>query len=296
MRLSSAAMEIDDSVRAAPNADIIRFWNEIGAQKFIRFRQTIVRSVRLHSDFALEHAHLRPGDAVLDVGCGFGDLDAQLAERVGEHGRVLGIDCAREFIEIAEREFALPNVRFLVADAQTFAPRETYDVVVSRFGTMFFQNPVLALRNLRRALKPGGRLVMAVWRSLAENEWAALPKGVALAHLPPDAPPVESCGPGPFSMASENVVRDILHGAGFQDVALERCDADYALGTVDEAVAFSLAIGPTGEIVREAGERGRAKLPGLEAALRQAFTERSRSGTVVLGASSWTVTAVNSGG
>jgi SAM-dependent methyltransferase len=149
----------------------------------------------------------------------------------------------------------LTNITFLDADVQSYPFRPTHDFCFSRFGTQFFENPVAGLRNMRAALKPGGVMTMIVWRELTENPWLALPKQVILRYLPPPGPDAQTCGPGPFSMADAGVVTKQLTIAGYASIAFERIDARVAVGgTLDDAVAFQLALGPAGEIYREAGK------------------------------------------
>jgi len=291
-----ATVHVSVMSASSPNDDIIRFWNEIAAAKFVRFRTAMTTSLAAHGRFALELFPPPPGAAVLDVGCGFGDAAVELADRVGTSGRVLGIDCCREFVEIARREFAAPpRIRFAVGDAETEGFDRRFDYVFSRFGTMFFASPVRALRNIRRGTRPGGRLAMVVWRSLDENPWAYGPKQIALRHLPPEAPPVASCGPGPFSMASPDLVNELLTAAGWSEIEVHACDAPFELGTLDDAVELSMTLGPAGEIVREAGARAAGKRDAIVDELRQFFADRLVGGRVVAGSASFTIAASNRG-
>jgi ubiquinone/menaquinone biosynthesis C-methylase UbiE len=285
---------------ASPNAEHIAVWNEILVPKFKRFRRVLVEGLGAHSRLALKRAHPKTGARVLDVGCGFGETSTELARAVGPTGSVLGIDVCGGFLDIARAEAAeagLSSVTFQVADAQTARFPKPFDLCFSRFGTMFFQNPAAALGNLRRAVIPGGRLMMLVWRRLDDNEWAALPKQIVRAHLPPPPEDAASCGPGPFSMGAPDTVRAILNAGGWQDIQLEPIDATMTLGdTVDDAIAFALSLGPAGEVVREAGELGQAKQQGIEAALRTQFERRLTDRGVLMGSGSWCVTARSPGG
>jgi SAM-dependent methyltransferase len=279
----------------SPNAEAIGVWNEILVPKFTRYRRVFVEGSGPHSAEALARHPVRPGDRVLDVGCGFGETTIELARAVGPTGSALGVDVAQGFIDVARADAAragVANVRFDVADAQIARFDEPFDVCFSRFGTMFFANPAAALGNLRRAMKPGGRLLMVVWRTIADNDWARIPKEVARRHLPPPPDEAPNCGPGPFSMADVDTVRAVLAAAGWRDPTFERLDHDFSGGpTVDEAIAFQLTLGPAGEIVREAGPLGEEKRPAIVAELAERLRAFAGPRGVVVRASSWCVTA-----
>ena len=284
-----------DSLPSSPNADFIRVWNDILVPKFARFRHILVDGFRGHSDAALTKHPVRAGERALDVGCGFGDTTLELARRAGPKGSALGIDCCDGFLEYGRRDaqaLGVDNARFAVADAQTERFESEFQLCFARFGTMFFQSPVAAMRNLKGALTPGGRLNMLVWRNIADNDWLALPKHSAQAHLPPPPEKGQSCGPGPFSMADPDTVRAIVDGAGFVNVELQRVDVPVMVGlTVPEAIEFQLAIGPAGELMREAGDLGVEKRP-LIAAKLAALNEKYLTPTgVIMNSSSWCVTA-----
>jgi ubiquinone/menaquinone biosynthesis C-methylase UbiE len=286
-----------DHVAVAPTTPI-EVWNHIIAPKYLRFRHILVDGLAVHGTMALARGGPSIGEQVLDVGCGLGDSTIALGQQVGRDGRVLGIDCCESFLALARQDAVLANaanVSFENADAATRAfDREppVFDFCFSRFGTMFFTNPVTAMRNVGSALKPGGRLSMVVWRALADNEWMALPKRVSLQHLPPPDDQAPSCGPGPFSMAGREVVIDLLGAAGFCDIRLHRNDARVTVGkTVDEAIDFQLAMGPAGEIVREAGPLGESKRPLIVAELRSRLAPFATASGVVMESSSWAVTA-----
>jgi SAM-dependent methyltransferase len=273
------------------------FWNNVLVDKFERFRDILQRGLGLHSDVPLAGLTLAPGARVLDVGCGWGDTAIELARRVGPAGYVLGLDCCDKFLESGRRDAkaaGLANVEFVAADVQTYRFEPAFDFCFSRFGMMFFASPVAAMRNLRSALKPGGRLMFIVWRTLADNAWMRLPKEVALQHLPPPGDDAQTCGPGPFSMANPEVVAAQLKAAGFVDARFERVDGPVRVGrSVDEAVAFQLALGPAGEIVREAGALAEARRLQIEQALEETLARHLRGGAVVMQSSSWTITARN---
>ncbi|MBE9552466.1 MAG: methyltransferase domain-containing protein [Proteobacteria bacterium] len=285
----------------APDAstEFVDFWNEVLVPKFVKYKHVLVDGLTHHSAAIFPSLDIRAGDRALDVGCGFGDTAIQIAERVGSTGSVLGIDCCESFLEYGRRDAAaagLGNVSFAEADVQFHPFEPEYDFCFSRFGTMFFENPVAALRNMRRSLKPGGRLTFIVWRTIDDNPWLGLPKQVVLKFLPPPGEDAATCGPGPFSMASEPMVTKQLEIAGYEDIAFKRVDAPLLVGrTPEDAVGFQLALGPAGEVYREAGEEAERKHDEIEAALRAELARCETPEGIVMESSSWVISARNTG-
>jgi SAM-dependent methyltransferase len=241
---------------------------------------------------------VRRGDQVLDVGCGFGDTAIRLAEMVGPTGQVIGVDCCDAFLDHARAEVrarGLTNVCFVRADAEIALPTNQFDFVFARFGTMFFANPVAGLRNMRKALRPGGRMVHIVWRDRADNPWLSMAKDVVLRFLPPPGADAQTCGPGPFSMADETMVRTMMKSAGYAAIEFRRVDAPVMVGKdVSDAIAFQLAIGPAGEVFREAGALAETRRADIEAALMEAINrQKVAADGVVMDSSSWVISAVN---
>jgi SAM-dependent methyltransferase len=280
------------------NEDYISCWNEILVPKWFRFRHLLAGNGAIHSALAYPGFLFRPGDRVLDIGCGCGETCLDIARLVGPRGEVTGLDCTEAFLEVARAECAragVDNVRYELGDAQTQAlPPDYFDAVFSRFGVMFFGSVVMALRNAHRALKPGGRACLIVWRTLQDNPCWGRAKEIALAHLPPPGEQARTCGPGPFAMADEATDRAMLKAAGFTQVELfERIDADICIGSsVEEAIDYQILVGPSGEIVREAGAQGERELPLIRADLR-ALLERYRrdDGSVWMPSSTWAIMA-----
>ena len=239
--------------------EYVDFWNEILVPKFVRWKHIIVDGLTHHSAAVFPRLAVRPGDRVVDVGCGFGDTAILLADRVGPAGSVLGMDCCDAFLAFGRRDAAaagVGNVAFVEADVQQYPFHGEFDFCFSRFGTQFFENPVAALRNMRSSLRPGGTMTMIVWRGLDENPWLAVPKQVVTRFLPPPGEDARTCGPGPFSMADPDVVRTQLRIAGYDGVGFERIDAPLLVGrTPEEAVELQFDLGPAGEILSR-GRRG----------------------------------------
>jgi ubiquinone/menaquinone biosynthesis C-methylase UbiE len=295
-------MNVTDSMAQAPQDDseFVQFWNEVLAPKFTRFRHVLVGGLTYHSEAVFPKLPVKAGDRALDVGCGWGDTAMKLARLVGPQGEVIGIDCCDAFLADAQadlEETELRNVSFMRGDAEVALPEGEFDFVFSRFGTMFFANPVAGLRNMRRALRPGGRMVHIVWRAPADNPWLSMAKDVVLRFLPPPGEDARTCGPGPFSMSNEETVRKMMEIAGYADIAFERVDAPVRVGDdVHDAIAFQLAIGPAGEVFREAGDLAEAKRPEIEAALADAIDRQVRDAEgIVMDSSSWVISARNPG-
>lgn len=281
----------------------IEAWNTVLFDKFVRFREVLIQGLSEHGDAAWRDRPYSQGARVLDIGCGFGDSTLTIAGQVGSRGQAIGVDCAANFIELAQRDAAearAANASFFVADVQSDDLRGPYDHVYARFGAMFFNLPGAALRNMRRALKPGGDLCMIVWRKREANPWIheaeVLVKQIVPVVAHEDTDQVH-CGPGPFSMAGADMVGDMLAAAGFTRISFERHDCPIVIGrTLDEAVAFALALGPAGEIVRLAGAEGERLLPQTSAALRALLAKHQRAdGAVWMDSSSWIVRAINPG-
>lgn len=288
---------MSQTVPQKENNENVDFWNEILVPKFVRWRHVLVDGLTHHSAQVFPRLEVKPGDGVVDVGCGWGDTAIELARRVGPEGHVLGIDCCDAFLEYGRRDAAangVTNVEFFDADVQTYPFRPEFDFCFSRFGTQFFESPVAALRNMRTALKPGGTMTMIVWRDIADNPWLGLPKSIIAEFLPPPAEDARSCGPGPFSMADSGVVIKQLEIAGYEGIEFERIDAPLLVGRdPDEAVEFQLAIGPAGEVFREAGELAEQRRGEIVDALKQELARHETSEGIVLGSCSWTATARN---
>lgn len=206
------------------NAAMRRYWNEVAGPRWVQ-RQAMqeARNVEMLA-MLLEAAAPAPGERVLDIGFGTGVTTVPFAEAVGPTGHVTGVDIARPMLEAAQHritEYGLANVELLLADAQVhpFTPA-SFDLVTSRLGVMFFADPTAAFRNLLGALKPGGRLVMAVWAPVAENTHWKIPFEIAVRHLGEPAPqPLHA--PGPHAFGDRDYLRGILEAAGFAAISIE---------------------------------------------------------------------------
>jgi SAM-dependent methyltransferase len=283
-----------DSV-AASNAEAAEAWSGPLFDRFVRFRPIVTNGLGAHGEAAMMAHPPRPGDRVLDLGCGFGDTTQRLAGLIGE-GEAVGVDVAEPFIEAAEGEAAsagVANVAFRVADVQVADLEGPYDYVFSRMGIMFFANPVAALGNVRAAMRPGARLCAAVWRRKLDNDWLHRAELVVEEYLEhPEETDEPTCGPGPFSMANADTVTEQLKLAGFEQISLRRCDIPIKIGNdLDQAVELMLALGPAGEVMRLWGDRVDEIRPKITREIREALTEFDGPDGVYAPASTWTVGA-----
>ncbi len=279
------------------NAEAIQAWDGPLFDRFLRFRHIVTTGLGAHGEQALELFPPEPGQRVLDIGCGFGDTTQRIAKLVGPEGEAVGVDAAARFIEAAREEASaagVANARFAVADIETTPFEERFDHAFSRMGTMFFANPVWALRNVREALVPGSTLVTVVWRRRIDNDWLyraqTIVEGIVERPEEYDEP---TCGPGPFSMADADTTSEVLLRAGFTDVSLRRCEIPILIGNdVDEAIELVMSLGPAGEILRLAGERAAHLHGAVDTALREGLAEYATAdGTVIAPASTWIVSA-----
>ena len=251
------------------------------------------RMSEAYLDVIVGAADPRPGERVLDVGCGAGALSFAVADLVGGTGEVVGIDVSSGLLDVARDRAAATrraaSTTFVLADAQEHDLGDgTFDAVVSRFGVMFFEDPTRAFANLARALRPGGRMVFACWRDLLENDWIMVPAVAALEHVPmPELG--DDDGPGAYSLADPDRVRDLLADAGLTDVELEPVTAPVHLGSnVDEAIDF-MHRGDLAEILLSGHDP--EMVSAAWASIRSALETRAGDGAVSLAGAVWLVTA-----
>ena len=283
------------------NDVVIEAWNTVLFEKFSRFKYLFVEGyAAISAEARRRHPHPE-GARVLDVGCGFGDCTIEMARAVGAGGIATGVDCASNFIAECRKladEAGVPNARFLVADVEKDSLGGPYDEAFARFGTMFFNMPGRAMKNIRASLKPGGKFMQVVWRKREDNPWVheaeLCVRGIVpvVSHDETDA---VHCGPGPFSMAGPDMVSDMLQSVGFERVQFERFDSDICIGrSPEEAVQFAMEIGPAGEIIRLAEAEGERRRPEVMLALEKVVAKFARNdGTFWAPSSSWFVTAYN---
>jgi SAM-dependent methyltransferase len=280
----------------ADNAAQAEYWNCVAGPKWTDHQEHQDQVLRPVSDRLIDAADPKPGDRVIDIGCGCGATTIDFAERVRPGGEVLGLDVSEPMLARA-RERAprdLP-IRFELADATVydFEP-DAADLVASRFGVMFFANPARSFANLRRGLKPGGRLAFACWREAKQNPFFVLPLREAGKHAPP-LPEMDPEAPGPFAFADPARVQRILSDAGYADIVVtpQDLELDIAVGRgLDAGVRTAMTIGPTSRMLDGQSDAVRA---AVEADIRKALAAQARGDSVPLGGAIWIVTATNPG-
>ena len=281
---------------ASANEDQIAEWNGALGHGWAAMQTEIDGIVAPFGEEALRVATARPGERVIDIGCGCGDTSIRLARAVGERGRVLGVDVSRPMLEVARQRAAQEGLEatltFADADASSAALPRDVDLLYSRFGVMFFDRPAHAFAHLREALKRGGRCVFVCWRQPSDNPWAMAPLVAARKALNVTPAPTDPTAPGPFAFADDGRVRAILADAGFTDIAIERFDTPVFLGASPRAAADNaLRIGPTARLAREVGEQHAGTIRhAVEAALAPFV---AADGRVRLTGSTWIVSATN---
>jgi ubiquinone/menaquinone biosynthesis C-methylase UbiE len=283
---------MDTTLGHEKNADQIAYWNGPGGQRWAdrQAAQDILLAPVL--DILIERARPVTGERVIDIGCGSGATSVAFAEKVGPSGHVLGIDVSGPMLERA-RQRVTPglSLEYALADATVypFVPA-SFDLLASRFGVMFFADPAVSFANIRKALRPSGRLAFICWREPRENPFFMAPLQAAYKHVP-KLPQQRPDDPGPFAFASEERVRRILGTAGFKDVAMEPrpLSLDAAIGRgLDGAVQGALDIGPVSRALQDQPPELRAAAAG---AIREALAPFVKGDSVPLPASIWIVTA-----
>lgn len=248
------------------NAGMAEFWNGKGGENWLSREARLETSLRPFGQQAMAAGAITAGQRILDIGFGCGDSAIELAGKVGPEGQVHGVDISLAMVDAANKKAVkmdIANVSFECADAQTKAFQlASYDLVFSRFGVMFFDDPIGAFKNIYSALKPGGRLAFICWAPRNQNAWVGLPLQVVAKHLTLPAPPgLEE--PGPFSLSEELRVNSILGAAGFANIAVEPYQIPFVLGgDVDEALSFLMQLAPSGGAINnaEADQETRARI------------------------------------
>ncbi len=273
------------------NAEQATHWNTAAGPRWATLADRTDRLFAEVTSALLKFADVQGGEAVLDVGCGCGVTSLAAARAAGSAGSVLGVDFSVPMLAVAERrarEAGLSNVRFIAADAalHAFEPQH-FDLLLSQLGVMFFDDTVRAFANLYDALRPGGRLRIACFRSLIENDWFSVPLAAARKHVNVP-PPGNPTAPGPTSLADPDHLRTVLRAAGFGGIELRPLNVLLPAGTRAEAVELFSRVGSLSRALAGANDDQRT---AVTAALEEALRDYESSGEVELGAGLWLVSA-----
>ncbi len=272
-----------------PNAAQVAYWNESAGPTWVAMQDALDHQLNDLGLAAMAALAPQQGEQLVDIGCGCGTTTLELARRVGKGGAVLGVDISAPMLAVARERAAaagLDQASFLQADAQVYA-FEAVDGAFSRFGVMFFADPVAAFANIRRGLRPGGRVAFVCWRQLAENPWMTVPMAAVLPLLPvPPAAPTPGA-PGPFAFADRDRLFGILRDAGFADISIEPLDAQVAWGDLEVSVRMALRLGPVASLLRDNPQLQDAAADAVRAALAPYAREEG----VRLDSATWIVLA-----
>ena len=276
----------------------VKDWNGESGERWVANQARLDHMLAVFGDAAILAAAPVEGERVMDVGCGAGASTLALARRVGPSGHVLGVDISKPLIQRAtELAPADAPVAFQLADAGRAAlPQARLDLLFSRFGVMFFEDPAAAFAHMRRALKPDGRLAFVCWRAAAENDWGRLPLDAIRDLVPLPAPP-DPEAPGPFAFADPDRITRILATAGFADITIAAFDHAIPFGqgdtreaALDDAVDMAFQVGPLSRVLADQPEAIRIR---ASTAVRAAYAARPGERSVMIDGAAWIVTARN---
>lgn len=286
---------------SATNSYQVKDWNGQSGERWVANQIRLDAMLASFGDAAIDAASVGAGERIIDVGCGAGATSFALAARVGPRGHVLGVDISESLVTRARADAptGMPVV-FDLADAGSAPFAEGgFDLIFSRFGVMFFDDPVASFANLRRALRAGARLAFVCWRNAGENDWVRLPLGAVRDIVPLPAPP-DPEAPGPFSFGDRGRVERILSDAGFTDISIAPFDRDIPFGhgatraaAVHDAVDMAFQVGPLSRLLADQPDAIRAAATD---AVRAAFAEKPGDRSVIINGAAWVVTANNPAG
>ena len=290
---------MDQLEASGENAEQIKYWNGQAGDHWTQRNDEMDAMLRPLGATAIERAAPASGEQVLDIGCGCGGTTLDMVQDLGATGHVIGVDISEPMLDLATQKIAqLPETlqgvpSFQLADASSFdfSPA-TYDLIFSRFGVMFFADPPAAFANMRKALKPGGRVTFLCWGPPDQNDWIMTPFMAARAHLPPTEKP-DPRAPGPFAFSDTDYVTDILATAGFTDIGFEATSPVMKMGrgqTLDETAEFFMEVGPVSRALVDQPDSLREV---VKSAITSAIEDRYADGFVEMGGKCWIVTALN---
>lgn len=274
------------------NQEQLKNWNGFHGERWVTNRETFDRQLASHGGPAMDAAGIGPGMQVIDIGCGFGTTTLEIAQRVGTDGNVQGIDFSTPMIAEARARAAadgITNIRFDEADIQTYEFEQgTADALFSRYGVMFYDDPVRAFTNMHGSLRSSGRLAFVCWRHGEENVWLTGPMKIAAENLelPPPPPPGS---PGIFAFAQRDRIETILGQAGFNDISVDELDLTVNVGPdIETAVRNAMNLAPWGQALTSASE---ATVTKIAEEIGAANSKYLTADGVIIPSASWLVTA-----
>lgn len=268
------------------NEDQIEYWNDNAGLKWAEQQDVMDAMLAPVTSLLMDAVAISPGERVLDIGCGTGETSLIAIDAGAD---VTGVDISEPMLNLA-RSRADGGAKLLLADASEYRADEGFDVIMSRFGVMFFDDPVAAFTNIKANLNPGGRMVFACWQSPKLNHWVIVPMQ-AIKPLLPEAPETDPHAPGPFAFADADRLTGILTEAGFNDVSMTPHSMDICMsqsGGIDGAVYFSSQIGPVSRVLGEVDDNLKSQILG---ALKEALLPYDDNGRVALPGGIWIVRA-----
>lgn len=273
------------------NTQQATLWNDGSGKAWVDLQPILDEVLAPFEHLLVDAGDPGKGGSVVDIGCGAGATTLAMARRVGSSGRCVGLDISEPLVALARKRASAEgaaNAEFVAGDAQTYAFEPgRFDAVVSRFGVMFFDDPAAAFANIRRAVKPGGRLAFFAWRSPAENDFMTTAARAAAPFLPPTPPPDPSA-PGQFAFADNDKVRRVLEDSGWSSIDIEKADVWCRISD-DDLMTYVTRLGPVGAALREVDPATSEK---ILAALPPAFARFRKDGAVRFNAACWLVKAL----
>ncbi|WP_411817801.1 class I SAM-dependent methyltransferase [Hyphococcus sp. DH-69] len=274
------------------NAEQEDYWNNDGGNRWVADNQELDELLAPFKKLIVDKLDLSSGDNVIDIGCGAGDLSFEIADIVGESGAVTGVDISDPLIDLAQsrRGNDYPQTNFVKADAAQWQPQTPADAIASRFGVMFFDDPVASFRNINAATKPKGKLSFVCWQSMMENEWIAGPVAAIISRLQKAPPPTDPFAPGPFALADKDRVRNILTESGWTNIEIDPWQDQLTIpgSTAEKSADFISRNGPA----RKLAEMLEADMDVVDSIVKEVLQSRADDqGTVKLGGAAWIVSA-----
>jgi ubiquinone/menaquinone biosynthesis C-methylase UbiE len=279
------------------NAEQIEYWNGDAGKRWAQEDDTMARLLHPVSEALLDHANLEGCQSALDIGCGGGSQSLMLAQNLGPGAQVLGVDISEPMLQVArgkaaKAELSQADLSFLQADAATYDfGTPDFDLVFSRFGVMFFDDPIGAFSNLRKFLRPQARLAFCCWQAMQDNDWTRIPLKAALEHVSPPEEKPDPLAPGPFAFADPQRVQGILQASGFRDIAVEPFTRDIRFGEASTLGASVRQLAMIGPVSRLLIGQDPDVMERVFSAMEDVLAPYYRDGALNLPAAIWFVTA-----